>query len=178
MTVMSMSATASASARHEPDVRAGLSWGVKASFNRYVDSMPDGRRGAGYGAAETQDGVFFFELEDASDYDVDTRQGVVKYRGDVRYKAHGGMLFVMIVDPWLEFHGDLASLTVVDAERWPQRDHRITLATLLPDEGGADRLPSGWRSLEARLSPRGVEVFNDVYSIGELLEPVRYCVAV
>jgi hypothetical protein len=178
MTVMSMSASAATPASQKVDVRAGLSWGVKASFTRYVDSMPDGRRGAGYGATETDGGIFFFELDDASEYDVDTGRGVVKYRGDVRYKAHGGMLFVMVVDPWLEFQGDSASLTVIDAERWPERNQRITLATLLPDEQGSECLPSGWASLEARLSPQGVHVFNDVYSVGELLEPVRYCAAV
>jgi hypothetical protein len=178
MTMMNSSASTAVSDRVEPAVRAGLSWGVKGSFTRYVDSMPDGRYGAGRGATETGGGIFFFELDDASGYDPTAREGIVKYRGDVRYKAHGGMLFVMVVDPWLEFHGDAAWLTVVDAERWPDHDHRITLATLRPDEQGSRGLPTGWRCFEARLSPKGVEVFNEVYPVGEVLEPVRYCIAV
>ncbi|MGD6979063.1 MULTISPECIES: HtaA domain-containing protein [Citricoccus] len=175
---MNSSAVTAESDPAESALRAGLSWGVKGSFTRYVASMPDGRYGAGHGATETADGAFFFELDDASGYDPRAQEGLVKYRGDVRFKAHGGMLFVMIVDPWLEFHEDGVLLTVVDAERWPDRDHRITLATLRPDERGSRGLPPGWRCQEARLSAEGAAVFNDVYPVGEVLEPARYCTGV
>jgi len=157
----------------EPN-RPGLSWGVKDSFTRYIDSMPDGRRGAGHGATEAGHGVFYFELDDASGYDPADRNGVVKYRGDVRYKGHGGMLFVMIVDPWIEFREAGAVLTTIDAEHWPDKERRIELATLLPLRAGAGRLPEGWEAWEAQLAPAGVEVFNGVYAVGELLEPVRF----
>jgi hypothetical protein len=163
--------------RDEPVNRAGLSWGVKGSFTRYIDSMPDGRRGAGYGATDTGHGVYFFELDDASGYDPARRKGLIKYRGDLRYKGHEGMLFVMIVDPWIEFREAGAVLTVIDAEHWPDREHRIELATLVPVGPGADRLPEGWEQWEAQLLPAGVEVFNGVYAIGELLEPVRFSAA-
>jgi hypothetical protein len=161
----------------EPAVRPGLSWGVKSSFTRYIDSMPDGRRGAGYGATEAGEGVYFFELDDASGYDPALREGIVKYRGDVRYKGHGGLLFVMIVDPWIEFREAGAVLTAVDAEHWPSRERRIELATLVPAGPGAARMPQGWEQMEAQLAPAGVEVFNGVYAVGELLEPVRFSAA-
>ena len=157
--------------------RAGLSWGVKRSFARYIDAMPDGRRGAGQGATETERGVYFFELDDASDYDPVSGDGVIRYRGDLRYAGHGGMLFVMIVDPWIEFRGSTAVLTVLDAEHWPKRERRIELATLALDETATQRLPEGWAHLTARLTPGGSTVFNDVYPVGEILEPVRYCAA-
>ena len=100
---MSMSTPTQMPSGNEAATRPGLSWGVKNSFTRYIDSMPDGRRGAGYGATEAGDGVYFFELDDASGFDRGLREGVVKYSGDLRYKGHGGMLFVMVVDPWIEF---------------------------------------------------------------------------
>lgn len=171
---MSMSAATQASSAKEPAVRPGLSWGVKRSFTRYIDSMPDGRRGAGYGATEAGDGVYFFELDDASGYDLALCEGVIKYRGDLRYKGHGGLLFVMVVDPWIEFRGVTAVLTAIDAEHWPNRERRIELATLTPAGCAASRLPRGWGQWDAGLTPAGVEVFNGVYAVGEPLEPVRF----
>jgi len=153
-------------------VRSGMSWGIKQSFNRYVDAMPDGQRGAGAGATAMPDGTFFFELHEATDYEPATGLGTVKYQGDVRYKAHGGVLFVMIVDPWLEFTEDGAQLTVVDAQHWPDRERRMVLADLEPSSHSG--LPPGWACLQARITAAGSEVFNNVYAPGDLLDPVRY----
>jgi Htaa len=158
----------------EPVNRPGLSWGVKGSFTRYIDSMPDGRRGAGHGATEAGYGVYFFELDDASGYDPARRKGIVKYRGDLRYKGHGGMLFVMIADPWVEFREAGAALTIIDAEHWPNKERRIELATLVPGESDTGRFPRGWEQWDAQLTPAGAEVFNSVYAVGDLLEPVRF----
>jgi hypothetical protein len=154
--------------------RAGLSWGVKGSFTRYIDSMPDGRRGSGHGATEAGDGVYFFELDDASGRGPERGETVLKYRGDVRYKGHGGMLFVMIVDPWVEFRPEGTVLTVVNAEHWPAKERRIELATLVPGQPGEAGLPEGWRRFDAFLAPAAVEVFNGVYAAGEPLEPVAF----
>ncbi|MFL4480498.1 HtaA domain-containing protein [Paeniglutamicibacter sp. ORCA_105] len=172
---MGISAPAQEPWANEQATRPGLSWGVKSSFTRYIDTMPDGRRGAGHGATEAGDGVYFFELEDASGFDPSSPEGIVKYRGDLRYKGHQGMLFVMIVDPWIEFRDTGAVLTAVDAERWPNKEHRIELATLAPGAPAAGRLPRGWALMDARLTPAGVEVFNGVYGVGERLEPVGFC---
>lgn len=155
--------------------RPGLSWGIKQSFTRYVDSMPDGKRGAGYGATEAEPGIYFFELEDVSDYDAAAGKGIIKYRGDVRFAGHHGMLFVMIVDPWIDFRESTVVLTVLDAERWPKRDRRIELATLSLGESATAQLPAHWTHMDARLTQDGSAVFNDVYRVGEILEPVRYC---
>lgn len=162
------------SGQSESEVRAGMSWGVKRTFTRYVSTMPDGRYGAGGGATEVVDGTFFFELEDATGYDPVRQEGFAKYRGDIRYKAHGGVLFVMLVDPWLELRDGVGELSVVDAEHWPGREQRLALATLRSDSG--EGLPPGWEQLEARLTPAGAAIFNDVYAVGELLEPVRFSV--
>ena len=155
------------------EVRPGLSWGIKQSFNQYVDATRDGQRGAGAGATEMPDGTFFFELADATEFDPATGLGIIKYQGDVRYKAHGGVLFVMIVDPWLEFGRNGAELSVVNTEHWPQRDNRMVLATLEPSEALLG-LPPGWACLQALITPSGVELFNNVYAPGEALDPVRF----
>jgi hypothetical protein len=152
--------------------RAGLSWGVKQSFNRYVDGIPDGKRAAGAGATWKPDGTYFFEFDNATDFDATTGLGIIRYRGDVRYLAHYGLLFVMIVDPWIQFYRDRAELTVSHS---PKPEDRIVLATLESGQGG-HVLESGWSRLEARLTQAGVEVFNDVYSAGDLLDPMRFCV--
>lgn len=170
---METDAASSGTGRSQSSVRPGMSWGIKRSFTQYIEAMPDGRRGAGHGATEMPDGTFFFELADAANFDPQTRQGILKYQGDVRYKAHQGMLFVMIVDPWLEFNGDSVELSIVDAERWPDTDRRMVLATLEADEAGG-ALPPGWEQMDALLSQAGVNMFNDVYPLGDPLEPVRF----
>ena len=150
-------------------VRAGLSWGVKQSFNRYVDGIPDGKRAAGAGATWMPDGTYFFEFGNATDFDATTGLGIIRYRGDVRYLAHYGLLFVMIADPWIQFYQDRAELTINNS---PNPEDRIVLATLESGQGG-HVLASGWSHLEARLTQAGVEVFNDVYSPGDMLDPMR-----
>lgn len=157
----------------QSSVRPGMSWGIKQSFNEYIQAMPDGRRGAGHGATEMPDGTFFFELADATDFEPQGRRGVIKYQGDVRYKAHQGMLFVMVVDPWLEFDDGVAVLSIVDAEQWPNRERRMVLATLKPADG-TGRLPLGWERMDAHLTQEGVDMFNNVYTLREQLDPVRF----
>lgn len=170
---MDTNSASSTSSTLQSSVRPGMSWGIKQSFTRYVEAMPDGRRGAGSGATEMPDGTFFFELADASSFDPKARLGTLKYQGDVRYKAHQGMLFVMVVDPWLEFKDDKVELSIVDAQRWPDREYRMVLATLeMSDVAGG--LPPGWERMEAYLTQEGVDLFNNVYALREPLGPVRF----
>jgi hypothetical protein len=152
--------------------RAGLSWGVKQSFNRYVDGLPDGKRAAGAGATRMPDGTYFFEFDNAKDFDATTGLGIIRYLGDVRYLAHYGLLFVPIVDPWIQFYQDRAELTISNS---PKPEDRIVLATLESGQGGRVQ-DFGWSRLEARLTQAGVEVFNEVYNPGDLLDPMQFCV--
>lgn len=156
-----------------PEMRPGLSWGVKQSFNRYVDASPDGQRDAGIGATQMPDGTYFFEFADASDFDPQAGTGVIKYLGAVRYKAHGGVLFVVIAEPWLEFNDGSAELSVIHPEAMQERDRRLSIATL-DVQNAQQGLPLGWNGLQAHITQAGVDLFNNVYAPGEAVDPVRF----
>lgn len=157
----------------EPGMRPGLSWGIKQSFNGYVDATPDGQRDAGAGATKMPDGTYFFEFSDASEFDPQAGTGTLKYLGAVRYKAHGGVLFVVIAEPWLEFSRGSATLSVVHPEALKARGQRLVIATLDVREG-VQGLPTGWNGLLTHITHAGVSLFNNVYTPGEALDPVRF----
>ena len=148
----------------------GLTWGLKRSFIRYISSLRDGQHAELEGASLVPPSSFRFST-DSTELD-DDGTGTIRFRGQVRLGGHGGMLFVMIADPWVEIGRDAALLTVVDVEHWPDTSRRMPLATLeLPD---ATRTEAGllWSSVEVRLTREGTEVFNDQYAVGEEMDPL------
>jgi hypothetical protein len=66
-----------------------LEWSVLARFTQYVRSMRDGQVHLEGGAAELEQGVFSFPLQDTRDDDGGT---VHTFAGTVRFSGHGGML--------------------------------------------------------------------------------------
>ncbi|GAA3884310.1 hypothetical protein GCM10022381_28120 [Leifsonia kafniensis] len=155
-----------------PELAPGLTWGLKRSFIRYLSSLPDGAHALGEGASLAYSSIFHFELGDGSTYDPSTGRGVLKFRGQVQLSGHYNMMFVLIADPWVEFTDDGVVLTVVDSLTWPDRQQRIVLAEL--DRVEPETAPAGllWQDVPARLSARGVFVFNEQYGQGEEMDPV------
>ncbi|MFC4002970.1 HtaA domain-containing protein [Prauserella oleivorans] len=156
--------------------RAGLTWGLKRSFVAYVARLRDGACGAKDGGSVVDSSYFHFEHADGSGYDPATGKGVLKFRGDVRLVGHAGLLYVMLLDPWLEFTGDGAVLSVVDIEHWPDRSHRLPLATLDVVEPAVGAGGRTWTGMPAYLTSEGQEVFNGQYVVGERLDPVSVVV--
>jgi hypothetical protein len=147
----------------------GLTWGIKRSFVRYLSSLPDAQVSATDGAEIVEGSLFNFQPAGGS-FDAAARTGVLRFRGDVRLSGHYGMMFVQLLDPWVEFTADGAVLTVGE----PGVDTRYALATLQPapdspvdDEGG--RL---WEGVQAALSAAGSETFNDQYPAGQPMDPL------
>lgn len=147
-----------------------LKWGVRESFVRYVASLPDGSFHCSAGAATgfPSAGPWTFEYVGESVRD-DAR--VLKFRGDLRFRGHGGMMFVMLLDPWLALGSTAAELSVVDLAAWPDTSVRTALA----------RTPAGWTSeqfadaveVPLQLDQAGSELFNGIYPVGSALAPVH-----
>lgn len=146
----------------------GLHWGIKASFLDYVMRMPDGRGWLAEGAAPSDSGVFVFEPDGP---DFDRRDGEVRtlrFRGDVRFSAHAGLMFVRIADPWVTVTATSAELSVLDPSG-ESSTSRIVLAEL---ELGLPQPPAILRAEHVRLVQKATVHFNDVYPAGEELDPL------
>lgn len=156
----------------EEQLPPGLTWGLKRSFVRYVSFLPDGGHSVADGASLVHGNFFHFEPAVGSSYDPVTGTGTLRFRGDVRLTGHHGMLFVMIADPWVELRDGVAVLSVVDHREWPDRSHRLDLATLdvpAPAQAGD---PWVWPETRAALSADSQWLFNDQYAPGEELDPL------
>ncbi|MGW2169483.1 HtaA domain-containing protein [Streptomyces sp. NPDC001705] len=137
---------------------AGLLWTVRSSFLRYVATMADGRCSVTDGAdvVPSDDGGpgrFRFALDGV---EADGTTVTARFRGDVRFSGHHGMLFVRIADPVLTFD-DLGrgQLSVAAADE----PGHLPLVRLTVTAAGADR----WRGTEVRLTEAGSELFGGVY---------------
>ncbi|MFH5823165.1 HtaA domain-containing protein [Georgenia sp. AZ-5] len=150
--------------------RPGLTWGLKRSFIRYISSLPDGAHAETDGASLEPPSLFHFSL-DRAELDRSTGRGTLRFRGDVRLSGHHRMLSVMIADPWVELRDDSATLTVVDANHWPDRSRRMPLASLSLPEPTATPAGPMWGPVPARLTREGTTVFNDQYVTGEEMDP-------
>lgn len=140
----------------------GMRWGVKASFVSYVARMPDGAMSVSGGAVDT-DGGYVFPVSDASGFDARTGSGTLRFEGDLRFRAHGGMLLVRLADPEVATDENGAWLSVVDAAG--ERIRLCHLGAPHAAEGGGIEIPTA-------LTAEGVSYFNDVYAEGTPLEPL------
>lgn len=153
-------------------ISAGLHWGIKASFIDYVMRLPDGRGSVSAGAAPSGSQVFVF-APDGPGFDV--REGVVRtlrFRGDVRFSGHAGMLFLRIADPWITMTEERVELSVADPSG-SSSDARIALARL---ELETPHPPGGLHAERVALVPEATVHFNDVYPAGEPFDPITVVV--
>lgn len=145
-----------------------LLWGIKRSFLRYLAHQPSSRASVGGGAASTTDHRFLFPASGAVDSLSPTSAGILRFEGDVRLTAYGGMLDLVVAEPWIEIDAISTRLSVVayDADR--NTLVRTVVADLTEQESEQDGSRS--RHWEARLSATGAPVFGDVYVVGEMLD--------
>jgi hypothetical protein len=137
-------------------------WPVKCSLLRYISALPDGALSVEDGVeADAETGVFVFPSDPA---DSSGR----RFRGDLRMRAHGGMLFVRIARPAVEtVDGGGLTLTVL-APGEGETEDRLLLAHL------TERARTHRAVLyDARLSESGAALFGGYYRPGEELDPVE-----
>lgn len=139
-----------------------LSWGIKRSFLNYVESLPDCMVTMDKGVVRNpQSGEFEFPLASREDLNEGYR---LEFGGDLRIKAHGGMLLVIFMDPWLTVTGSGVELSVIDLMHWPDTSRREVI--------GHSPNPTG-PEYPMVLAETAMETFNNVYQVGEALDPVR-----
>lgn len=148
------------------DLPFGMLWGIKRSFLAYVRSVPDGQGSIHDGAVPLGGDTILFPVAEGESTGDDR---TFAFRGDVRFRAHGGMLFVRVAAPLITVAGDRAELSIEDPYARADAD-RVPLVTLQLQPGPAPEGAQVWLGSEVRLTEAGAELFNDVYQPGEEFE--------
>ena len=148
-----------------------FAWGIKQSFLRYLAKLPGTQASVGGGAAFTNDNRFVFPAAEGVGNDGLTVAGTVKFEGDVHLTAHGGMLDLILSDPWVDIDGRTARLSFVTHRSAGAGLARTVVCELLEQPGESDNSRRAW---ETRLADTGVHVFGDTYAVGEVLDPAHF----
>ena len=162
---------------------ATLCWGVKQSFRGYVEAA-GGTVATTRGAERAPDGGFLFPEGPGSTLaqGADGRlRGAGRFQGEVSFSAHGGMLSVVLVDPWIEASEAGLILSVADS---PAATRRLPFAKLVAVAMSTEALTtgalttsalptSGGLVLPAAITLDGMFLLGDHYPPGTVLDPVR-----
>lgn len=146
-----------------------LTWGVKQSFRSYVE-MVGGETAASAGAERAADGAFIFAPAPDNTLSLGA-DGALKgqgaFLGEVSFKAHGGMLDVVMADPGVTIDAEGAALTVADSAKRTRRIEvaRLDLAAMTTDETGALVIPTA-------VTLDGYMLLGDHYPPKTPLDPV------
>jgi hypothetical protein len=145
-----------------------LTWSIKRSLLRYIASMPDGRCSVTDGAdVEQAEGTnrFCYEFDSLA---TETGDLVAKYRGDVRFSGHHGMLFIRLADPEVVIGADRRGTLSVPAEATASAA-RINLVRFVLENSGHQPGPGleAYQATSVRLTAEGADVFGGVYGDAE-----------
>lgn len=149
-----------------------LEWGIKQSLVTYVIGMEDGSAAVSPPARVIRDGFRFPRLEpDPAAGAAALGDGVLRFSGSVRLSGHGGMLQLVVEDPWLvpgASDADPWALTIADAYEPGSRLPFATFARLDADDDG------GATARGTRLTAEGADLFlAGPYSEGTELDDPR-----
>jgi hypothetical protein len=147
-----------------------LSWRVKESFVDYVLRAPDGTIECRDGAFLSASGEYCFPAVENSVLPIAGVGGELRFVGAVNFFAHGGMLDVPIVGPWVVVDPKGAELTIIDPI---ENEQRITFVTLsVPAAESAYALPRAPARVEAAVAAYSSFLMGGVYPVGTELAPI------
>lgn len=150
---------------------AGLTWGIKQSFMRYLGALDDARIGLGDGASMLDMGAFSFGFE-ASTVDPSGETGTFDFRGTVELSAHGGMLALHLRNPRVVVSSTGAVLSIEGAPG--AASERLHLCTM--EDGSYESLGPDlfWSSQHVLLTQEGESAFGGQYAAGQQLDPICF----
>jgi hypothetical protein len=136
----------------------GMAWAVRSSFVAYV-SGSGGTIELADGAAMTDAGEFYFPPKAGS---VSDRDSVLGFRGSVRFRAHFGMLDVLIADPTVRLEPDRTATLSVDTG-----NGMTNVAVIARGETIREAGVTMWLNSPTSLTEMGAELFGGSYDPGE-----------
>lgn len=138
----------------------GLVWGIKASFLAYLKVHTRTEQTMADGAGQLDSGEFYFTWSPEG--------GRLEFRGSVTFLAHGGLLWVPIVDPAIDESTGVLSIRTGD------RGGRLPLMDLTMREPHQAGELLSWDSVATALRPEAVELFGGGYPAGTSFDPVSF----
>ena len=147
---------------------AGLTWGIKQSFLRYLSGLPDGGHAASGGAYLSESSFFTFPPHT----DEQTVAGELRFRGAIHLSGHAGLLQILIADPRLILRDTGALLTVANRIDAPEGSERIPLAELEINDSYSTQQGLVLPLITAELTAAGCDLFGGHYPAGEPLDPI------
>lgn len=145
-----------------------LTWAVKDSLVAYVRGAAGGGSVTPVdGATEPEPGVFAFGLAEPG-------PDRLAFTGGVQFRAHGGMLDLPIVSPWLERDAAGWCLSIPDPDEAPESGIRLVFArvgSVSMDADGAE--PGAIRGSDVTLTEEGAMLFFGPYQHGTPLADLR-----
>ncbi|WP_028267802.1 HtaA domain-containing protein [Arthrobacter sp. MA-N2] len=147
---------------------SGLVWGIKESFITYLLNLGDSQYFDDDGAVFVEPNLFRFGLKEVARWDRKTGHGVIEFRGTIVLSAHGGLLYVRITDPWVEFGEHGVALSVLETES----SRRIPLVTADTSSFITRDGCRQWIGLPTQLCEEGVMLFNGQYPSGTSMSPI------
>ena len=144
-----------------------LVWGVKASFRGYVEAA-GGSIAVSDGASRAEDGAIIFEAIPGGDLEIaadGSATGSMRFKGAVKFNAHGGMLDSTLSEIGLDASDEGLFLTVLEA---PMNEDRCAIAKLNFVEIG----PEGKIHFNTEITMDGMYQIADNYPPGTELDPL------
>ena len=142
-----------------------LTWGIKESLIAYIERLEDGVFETIAGASRTGN-EFQFPLDAAaSQFDTETQQGVLQFRGSVIITGHWGGMRVEINDPRITLAGDTGELSTLIKSVFGDNSY-ITFGTLNVTS------PAPQLTAAVSLAPGGQSLMGQQYSVGQELSPL------
>jgi hypothetical protein len=141
-----------------------LRWTLKRSFVEYVARMPDGLMSTTDGA-DAEGVTFTFEHEETLG---DSQSGSIRFRGDVRFAGHGGLLFVCVAHPTVDHMGDRATVSIQLPGSSQRSAERVDIGSGRWENVGGER----FRVSALKLTVDGSDLFAGVYPPGDELDDI------
>lgn len=171
---------AQAATTHRTVSAATMSWGVRESFRKYIETgVAKGTITTGGGASRSGN-TFQFPLDSSTISS--TASGQITFAGEVHFTGHNGALDMLLRNPTVVIDGTQGELRVdyisrkfegMDATGTVREGRQETLATIAlaqaPDFSAAHTTISGTVSLTSS----GAEIFGGFYEAGEALDPLN-----
>lgn len=146
-----------------------LSWGVKESLVKYVESIEDGTIEAVSPARRHAD-KFEFEYDaEASRFDAETSSGVLQFLGTVRMSAYFGNMSISLADPRLELNAGKGQLLFRQLGLFSNEPFYAfaSVDSATPTDENASF------TFTVSLGPQGRNVLGEQYAVGQEIDPIN-----